>query len=81
MPSPSALLLTSLGDYDIYCPISGGKAGAGLNRTSSIQVRQGNLIVKQFRYVCDSDVNYDRALKKAHDYVKAQKSTTRAARP
>ncbi len=46
--------------YEVWQPTSGGKAGKGHNKTTSIQIRRqlfsgGYVIVKQFRYkVADS---------------------------
>lgn len=36
--------------YVICMPTSGGKAGKGCNKTTSLQIRNGNVIVKQFRF-------------------------------
>lgn len=36
--------------YKFFLPSSGGKAGYGMNKTSSLQIRNGNQIVKQIRF-------------------------------
>lgn len=36
--------------YEIHIPTSGGKAGKGFNKTSSLQVRKNSCIVKTFRF-------------------------------
>lgn len=38
--------------HELHLPTSGGKAGKGCNRTTSLQVRAegGNSILKQFRF-------------------------------
>ena len=50
---------------------TGGKAGKGHNKTSTIQVfdNETNCIVKQFRYSVDSTVSWKKALAKAKDYL------------
>ena len=50
MPSPPATLLGNLGPYSFYLPQSGGKAGKGRNKTSSIQVFKDGWIRKHFRF-------------------------------
>lgn len=40
----------TLGEFSVYMPTSGGKAGTGHNRTSTIQVRRDNMVVKQIRF-------------------------------
>lgn len=53
--------------YEWHQPMSGGKAGSGHNKTSSIQVRDGQMVVKNVRYkMGDKD-----SLLKAMDKVKA----------
>jgi len=50
---------------------SGGKAGKGYNKTSTIQVMDdNNCIVKAFRYDVDSAESYFTALDKAKHYAK-----------
>lgn len=42
--------------YTLYVPTSGGKAGKGNNKTGSLQIRNGNFIVKQIRFKVGADV-------------------------
>lgn len=58
--------------YEFHQPTSGGKAGKGCNRTSTIQIRQGNCIVKQFRFELDIFMDRIRAVKKAEKWVDAK---------
>lgn len=54
--------------YEVHIPTSGGKAGTGFNKTSTIQVRLGNMIVKQFRFTMDSESSRRAAMRKAREY-------------
>lgn len=36
--------------YKLFLPTSGGKAGKGKNKTTSLQIRNGNMVVAQFRF-------------------------------
>jgi hypothetical protein len=58
-----------LNGYEFHVPTSGGKAGKGHQKTSTIQVRAGSVIVKQFRFVVADQGSRDRAIRKAKDYV------------
>lgn len=40
----------TIGPFEFHLPMSGGKAGHGRNRTSTIQVRRNGCVVKQFRF-------------------------------
>ncbi len=66
--------LTDYKGYSIHVPTSGGKAGKGRNRTSTIQICKtdgGRVIVKQIRFVLyepDSRIN---AMQKAKDFILA----------
>lgn len=53
----------------LHQPQSGGKAGKGRNKTSTIQVRDDFGIVKQFRYDVDSFQALKSAVAKAKLYV------------
>lgn len=44
------MILAKINEFTIHVPDSGGKAGKGCNVTSSLQVRHGSCIVKQFRF-------------------------------
>ena len=60
--------------YGLYVPTSGGKAGTGLNKTSSLQVRAGGCIVKQFRFTVLSPASRAKAVSKAREYALSQPS-------
>jgi hypothetical protein len=51
--------------YQLYAPESGGKAGKGGNISTSLQVRQFGLIVKQFRFVLSDAGSRQIAIDKA----------------
>lgn len=55
--------------YEVHVPTSGGKAGTGCNQTSTVQVRLGCNIVKQFRFTVDSPDSRKTALRKARDFI------------
>lgn len=55
---------------------TGGKAGKGHNKTSTIQVVKDNLIVKQFRYRIDSIESLAAAQAKAKAYVDKNRHET-----
>jgi len=63
--------IKSIGVYEIHQPTSGGKAGRNLNSTSSIQVREGGVIKKQFRFLVDSNESRSRAINKAKAFIMA----------
>ena len=52
---------------EIVMPTSGGKAGKGCNKTSSLQVRKDNMIVKQFRFTVNDPVSRKKAMDKARE--------------
>ncbi len=57
MPSPPAALVGTLGPYSFYLPQSGGKAGKGCNKTSSIQIIKDGWIRRHVRFtVADNGV-------------------------
>jgi hypothetical protein len=60
--------LAELYGYELHLPMSGGKAGKGYQKTSSIQVRRNNVIVKQFRFKVDG-LSTQAAFKKAKDFI------------
>jgi hypothetical protein len=54
-----------------YAMQSGGKAGRGLNKTSTIQIRDEiNCIVKQFQYVVNDSESERKAFRRAKKYIK-----------
>lgn len=57
--------------FEIFGPTSGGKAGKGLARTSSMQVRRDGAIVKQFRFKCDDEDSRKAALRKAGAFMRS----------
>ena len=58
--------------YQIHRPTSGGKAGKGRNHTSTLQVRDGGQILKQFRYNVGNAQSYEAAMAKAVAWCLAQ---------
>ena len=62
MPSTPPILLGKLNGYEFFLPQSGGKAGFGHNRTSTIQVRRDNCVVKQIRFTVDSKESRSKAV-------------------
>ena len=69
----SGEIFKTIGKYTIYLPGSGGKAGAGKNITSSVQVRRDNCIVKQYRYIVGIRESSDCAIDRAEGYCLAHK--------
>lgn len=57
---------------------TGGKAGKGCNKTSTLQVVElfsnGAMLLKQFRYTVNDIESYYTALDKARGYVKTLRS-------
>lgn len=58
------------GGVEIHIPTSGGKAGKGYNKTSTIQVWQGSQIVKQIRFTVLDEASRKRAYEKAKACVR-----------
>jgi hypothetical protein len=70
MPSPPAEFITTYKGCDLYQPTSGGKAGAGHAKTSSIQIRKGGCIIKQVRYKRGTTFqDYANAVQKAQEWI------------
>lgn len=62
--------MTELNGYTIkLAHQTGGKAGKGHNKTSTVQVIKDNFIIKQFRYTVDNPASFMRASKKAIDFA------------
>jgi hypothetical protein len=61
--------LGELNGYEFHVPTSGGKAGKGCNRTSTIQLRMGNRIIKQFRFTLDDPASRTKAIRKAKAFA------------
>lgn len=58
--------------YTLHRATSGGKAGFGLNKTNSFQVRDGNnCILKQFRFKTADPVGASRAEAKAIEFCRS----------
>lgn len=53
---------------------SGGKAGKGHNKTSTVQVHCDSIIVKQFRFNVDEAGSFKKALAKAQEYTQREAS-------
>jgi hypothetical protein len=62
------MLIGIIGEFELHVPTSGGKAGAGRNLTSNVQVRKNCMIVKQFRFRTNDDASYVHAKFLAKDY-------------
>lgn len=54
---------------EIRIPTSGGKAGKGHNKTSTVQVMDGNMLVKQFRFKVGDSESYRKAREKAKLFI------------
>ena len=63
--------------YKIHIPISGGKAGKGLNKTSSLQVRMDGCILKQFRFKTSDREDRQRAFNMANMWIEYHRAKTR----
>lgn len=61
--------LCELNGFEVHLPESGGKAGKGHNKTSTIQLRRDGCIVKQFRFVVDSQTSRVSAMRAAKEYA------------
>jgi hypothetical protein len=60
--------------YEIrFARQSGGKAGKGCNKTSTVQVLYGSCIVKQFRFLMGNSQSIEQAIAKAEAYVITKK--------
>ena len=65
----------AVGGFEFHVPTSGGKAGYGCNKTSTVQVRKGGYLLKQFRFEMASRDSRLAAMRKARAYAKdAQKA-------
>lgn len=51
---------------------TGGKAGKGHNKTSTVQVFQDSMIVKQFRFLTNDPESLKRATEKAKTFVQSK---------
>jgi hypothetical protein len=59
-----------LNGFEFFLPTSGGKAGKGCNRTSTIQIRKhGTFILKQFRFIVSDAGSRAKAMAKAKRYA------------
>lgn len=63
------IVLRNYYGHEIHQPTSGGKAGKGCARTSTLQVRQDSQVLKSFRYTCDRPETRRKALSKAKQFV------------
>lgn len=61
--------VTTLSGYDIHVPTSGGKAGKGRNKTTSLQIRRGNAIAKQFTFVLADEASRSKVTAKAKKWI------------
>jgi hypothetical protein len=60
--------------YELHKPTSGGKAGKGRNKTSTIQVRSGTQILAQFRFSTASIFSQREALAKARQWCEVERA-------
>lgn len=67
--TPAPRKLGQIGRFVVLVPTSGGKAGKGCARTSSIQLRVDGCIARQFRFDLGSDTSRARALIKAKEWA------------
>lgn len=67
--------VTDYKGYEVHLPTSGGKAGKGCNKTSTIQVRRGGCIQKQFRWTLGIAFDRQRAIEKAKAWIAIQRAT------
>jgi hypothetical protein len=65
------MLIHEINGYEFHLPTSGGKAGKGQQKTSTIQVRKDNVIVRQFRFDVDSVESRRVAVRKAKAFASA----------
>ena len=63
------MLIAEMNGYECHLPTSGGKAGKGHQKTSTIQVRKDNRIVKQFRFTIDDNESRKAAVAKAKEFA------------
>lgn len=67
------IIIESIGEYTLCIPESGGKAGKGRNKTSTVQVRKREsmrqTLVKGFRYKRGDPDSYSSAKSKAKNFV------------
>lgn len=72
------IIIEKIGIYTICLPESGGKAGKGNNKTSTVQVRKREYmresLLKGFRYTCNNLDSYSKAKAKAKEFVYALKN-------
>jgi hypothetical protein len=65
------MLIGKLHGYEFHVPESGGKAGKGCNKTSSIQVRKGGVIEKNIRFTLADPASCTAAIEKAKRFAVA----------
>jgi hypothetical protein len=62
--------MTELNGYTIkLANQTGGKAGKGHNKTSTVQVIKDGCLVKQFRYTVDNPASFMEASRKAIEFA------------
>lgn len=61
-----------IGPFEIHLPTSGGKAGTGHNKTSTLQIRRDSRIVKQIRFVVDDPESRSLAVRKAKEFCRTE---------
>lgn len=77
--------IAAFNGYELHIPDTGGKAGKGCNLTGSVQIRQGNLIVRNIRYkrtvAGDQGRALDRARKWCEEHPVSASHRTQSAVP
>jgi hypothetical protein len=66
--------LTEYKGFEVHIPTSGGKAGKGCNKTSTIQLRRKSSIAKQFSFVVADSASRTEAVAKARKWADEQPS-------
>ena len=66
-------LIHQIDDYQIRVTTSGGKAGKGFNKTASVQVVHGDLLVKQIRFKLQEESSFKTAFHKARAFVQCNR--------
>ncbi len=74
----AAELIHADGPYEYLLPTSGGKAGRGCNKTSTIQVRFNQCVIKQVRFNVADPESRKAAVRKAKQFVDQHKAVQSA---
>jgi hypothetical protein len=69
MPVKMYTHLQTVDGFIMRIPLSGGKAGRGLAKTSNVQVYKPGVCLKNFRFKIGDAISRQSAIDKAKDYV------------